>query len=157
MISLMFFALLFSGVEFYLMMVSFVLMLLQIVAGWLIFKKAGIAGWKSIIPIYNDYNMFKIAWSAKFFWITLLFSALYSLCGYLSNSADILLSPVWSWIFIILCIVLGFICLLLQFLFCRKLAFSFGKGIIFTLGLFLFYPLFLIFLGFGSSVYHKRI
>ncbi len=157
MISLMFFALLFTGVEFYLMMVSFVLMLLQIIAGWLIFKKAGIAGWKSIIPIYNDYNMFKIAWSAKFFWITLLFSALYSLCGYLSNSADILLSPVWSWIFIILCIVFGFICLLLQFLFCRKLAFSFGKGIIFTLGLFLFYPLFLIFLGFGSSVYHKRI
>ena len=29
---------------------------------WVVFQKAGIAGWKSIIPIYNSYCLFKIAW-----------------------------------------------------------------------------------------------
>ncbi|MCA9327333.1 hypothetical protein KDA14_02275 [Candidatus Saccharibacteria bacterium] len=35
-----------------------------IVAMWKIFEKAGEAGWKSIIPLYNTYTLFRIAgWS----------------------------------------------------------------------------------------------
>ena len=36
--------------------------ILFIVAWWKIFEKAGEAGWKSIIPFYNYYILFKIAW-----------------------------------------------------------------------------------------------
>ncbi len=34
--------------------------LVMIVAQWVIFTKAGEAGWKSIIPFYNLYTLFKI-------------------------------------------------------------------------------------------------
>jgi len=43
---------------------SFVIMILvivSIIAMWKIFTKAGIEGWKSIIPIYSYYCLFKIA------------------------------------------------------------------------------------------------
>ena len=33
---------------------------LMVIASWKIFEKAGEAGWKSIIPIYNVYILFKI-------------------------------------------------------------------------------------------------
>ena len=38
-----------------------VISVLTIVAAWMIFTKAGEAGWKSIIPIYNVYVMFRVA------------------------------------------------------------------------------------------------
>ena len=42
-------------------MVIMVIGILSIIAMWKIFTKAGIEGWKSIIPIYNYYCLFKIA------------------------------------------------------------------------------------------------
>lgn len=48
---------------------SLVVMLLSIVAMWKIFEKAGEQGWKSIIPIYNVYVLFKLL--KLNFWILL--------------------------------------------------------------------------------------
>ena len=39
---------------------SLTVTVLLIVANWRIFEKAGEAGWKSIIPIYSSYILFKI-------------------------------------------------------------------------------------------------
>lgn len=36
-------------------------LVLSIVAAWKIFTKAGEAGWKSLIPFYNAYTLFRIA------------------------------------------------------------------------------------------------
>ena len=41
--------------------VSLILSILLIVAWWKVFNKAGEAGWKAIIPIYNTYTLVKIA------------------------------------------------------------------------------------------------
>lgn len=41
-----------------------------IIANWLIFKKAGVPGWASLIPFYNVYCMYKIAWGNG--WLFLL-------------------------------------------------------------------------------------
>lgn len=41
--------------------------ILQIIANWNIFTKAGEAGWKSLIPIYGDYVSYKIAWQTSLF------------------------------------------------------------------------------------------
>ncbi|OON84746.1 hypothetical protein BXO88_15745 [Oribacterium sp. C9] len=41
--------------------VSFIVYLLLVVAMWKIFVKAGEAGWKSLIPIFDFYYLFKIA------------------------------------------------------------------------------------------------
>lgn len=42
-------------------LISLAICVLTIVAMWKIFSKAGQAGWKSIIPIYNVYTLCKIA------------------------------------------------------------------------------------------------
>lgn len=41
---------------------TLIIFILFIVAWWKIFEKAGEAGWKSIIPFYNYYILFKIVW-----------------------------------------------------------------------------------------------
>lgn len=42
-------------------LLTFVIAILTIASVWRMFKKAGEAGWKSIIPFYNTYILFKIA------------------------------------------------------------------------------------------------
>lgn len=42
--------------------VAIALIALLIAAEWKIFTKARIAGWKSLIPIYSEYLMFKLSW-----------------------------------------------------------------------------------------------
>lgn len=48
------------GVGYWVAMV--IINALFIVAWWKIFEKAHEAGWKSLIPFYNEYILFKIAW-----------------------------------------------------------------------------------------------
>ncbi|WP_336338554.1 DUF5684 domain-containing protein [Haloarcula brevis] len=43
----------------------------QIAGMWLVFRKAGHAGWKAIVPIYNFYVMLKIGGNA-WWWLVLL-------------------------------------------------------------------------------------
>jgi hypothetical protein len=43
----------------------------QIAGMWLVFQKAGHAGWKAIVPIYNFYVMLKIGGNA-WWWLVLL-------------------------------------------------------------------------------------
>ena len=42
------------------------------------YRKAGVAGWKAYIPVYNTYNNYKISWNVKMFVLTI---ALYILMG----------------------------------------------------------------------------
>ena len=48
------------------------------------YRKAGEAGWKAFIPVYNTNNNYKISWTGKFFFLS---AALYILVTALSNSA----------------------------------------------------------------------
>lgn len=41
------------------LLVSYVLLA---IAGWKMFEKAGEAGWKALIPIWNTYILYKITW-----------------------------------------------------------------------------------------------
>lgn len=63
-------------------LMTLVIAILVIVAMWKIFKKAGEPGWKAIIPIYNNYILFKIVWDTKFFWISLGLGLLSSIITY---------------------------------------------------------------------------
>ena len=47
------------------------------------YRKAGEAGWKAFIPVYNTYNNYKISWNGKMFFLS---AALYILMSALSNS-----------------------------------------------------------------------
>lgn len=54
------------------MIVGVIFAVLNIIAMWKIFAKAGEAGWKSLIPIYNLYVLFKITWGNGWLFLLML-------------------------------------------------------------------------------------
>ncbi|MGN0365433.1 MAG: DUF5684 domain-containing protein [Suilimivivens sp.] len=59
-----------TGVYTVCVIISLVISVLTIIAMWKIFKKAGKPGWASIIPFYNTYCLFDLAWGNG--WLFLL-------------------------------------------------------------------------------------
>jgi hypothetical protein len=51
------------------LVISLVIAIASIVGLWKIFEKAGLEGWKSIIPLYNSYCLFKITWGNGWFFL----------------------------------------------------------------------------------------
>ena len=112
--------------------ISIVYYVLVVIAMYRIFTKAGQAGWKSLIPIYNYYILCKIVHYSFFI---VVFSIV------------IMFIPIVGTL-------IGLILLAISILIINyKLSKRFGHGILFTIGLLLFQPLFYLILGFGSSKY----
>ncbi len=120
--------------------------ILQIIANWIIFTKAGQAGWKSIIPIYSDYISYKIAWQPSYFWIGLLLQVILN-CINKSTGDNA------STILVLLSGILQLAIMIIGIIFSVKLARAFGRGIAFTIGLIFLQPIFLMILAFGESQY----
>ncbi len=129
---------------------SAVLCILSLIAEWRIFTKAGRAGWKCLIPLYNVITEFGFTWKKGKFWSLLLASFLVgagtALIQYstdeITGMAGILLSAV------------GAIAVLVIFIRSNYyLAKSFGHGVPFCIGLLLLGPLFRLILGLGGSEY----
>lgn len=49
--------------------VSLVIFILQIVAKWKIFDKAGEHGWAALVPFYSTYVLYKITWENGLFFL----------------------------------------------------------------------------------------
>ncbi len=131
--------------------VCIVLYILQVIANWRIFTKAGEAGWKSIIPLVNSYTSFKIAWKTVYFWLSLL-GVIATTVGYsLLPAVDGSTAGSPAAMPLICCglIVAG----VLNIVFCVKLSKAFGHGVGFALGLIFLNPVFLLILGLGGSQY----
>ena len=63
----------FFGVGFVItLFISILIMAFFIFVYWIIFTKAGEEGWKSLIPIYNIYILYKIAWGNGMLFLLLL-------------------------------------------------------------------------------------
>ena len=107
---------------------AFIFYILQVIAYWKIFTKAGEEGWKSIIPIYNGYVQYRLTWDVQYFWVAL---GLAVGGGSLALLGTALMNVVALY----------------------KLACAYGHGIGFTIGLFFLNPLFMLILGFGDSEY----
>ena len=107
--------------------VLIVVAVLTIIANWKIFTKAGEAGWKCLIPIYNIVVLFKIAGLSPL-WVL----------GYLAAIIPVVGAFVAAGISIYLMISLGK---------------AFGKSTGFIVGLVLLNTIFTLILGFGSSEY----
>lgn len=102
----------------------------ELVGMWKMFTKAGEAGWKCLIPIYNLVILFKIAGLSP--WLIL--------CYLLS------FIPVVGWL-----VMLG-----LQIYLAINLSKSFGMGNGFAAGLFFLQPIFICILGFGKAEYQNN-
>lgn len=101
--------------------------ILTIIAQWKIFTKAGEAGWKCLIPIYNLVILFKIAGLSPW-WVL----------GYLAAIIPVVGVFIAAGISIYLMISLGK---------------AFGKSTGFIVGLVFLNTIFTLILGFGSSEY----
>ncbi len=101
--------------------------IVQIIAMWKLFTKAGEAGWKSIIPIYNVIILFKISGLSPW----LLFVYLAGIIPFVGWIAPIALNAVLAY----------------------KLAKSFGKDAGWAVGIYFLAPIFYMILAFGSSQY----
>lgn len=108
------------------------------IARWNIFKKAGIDGWKALIPLYTDYLFFKLAWSANVYWYILGLKVIVSI-----SSVDTIL----------LYIIAALVLLTLWIVQNVKLAEKFSKGRGFAIGLILLNPVFMLIISFGKSEY----
>lgn len=107
--------------------VGSIFLILNIIARWRLFKKAGRWGFSALIPIYSDIVLCGIV----------RISPLWLIC---------FLIPVFN-IFFGICYY-GYMSI--------KLAIVFGKSGLFGLGLLFFNPIFVMILGFGDSEYIYR-
>ena len=116
---------------------------LQAIADWKIFTKAGEAGWKSLIPIYNVYVEYEICWTGL---LGLVFVAASLVTGLIDTTNA-------STVVKVLVVVVWILAVLLHLMQSIKLSKSFGKGVGFGLVLFFFGPIGRLILGFGSAQY----
>ena len=122
------------------------IVLLPFIASWNLFKKAGIPGYKSLIPIYNQYLILKISGMSGL-WLIIIYSNLFidllkeTMDSKLPHYIDILFFTIYI-LSLVFAIIRSY-----------KLAKAFNRGIIFMIGLFFFPTLFEIILGIDSSKY----
>lgn len=117
-----------AGMGIFAWIVGLAICVLTIVAMWKIFTKAGEAGWKSIIPIYNYIVLLQIVGLHP----ALVVLALVPFVNFIG-------APV------------------LAILIAIKLAKAFGKGGGFIAGLILLGPIFYLILGFGGAQYDPSV
>ena len=132
------------------LIVSLVLAVLSLVAEWRIFTKAGRAGWKCLIPIYNAITELGFTWKKSKIW-SLVVAALLAGVGsaILEQGGDDILNMVG-----LLLAGVGAIAIMVFTIRSNYyLARSFGHGVPFTIGLLLASPLFRLILGLGGSEY----
>ena len=120
--------------------------ILQIIANWNIFTKAGEAGWKSLIPIYGDYVSYKIAWQTSYFWLSFILGIVASYVSSVNLNESIFLTVIATLLRIVIAVI--------NIMYCIKLSRAFGHGIGFAIGLILLQPIFLLILGFSSDQYY---
>ena len=71
-------------------LVAFALYVVEVIAFWRIFTKAGLPGWYSLIPYFNYYWLFKISWGNGWMFLTIL------LCGIGGILLPIKLAPAYG-------------------------------------------------------------
>ena len=118
--------------------------ILQVIADWKIFTKAGVAGWKSIIPFYNYYVEYGLCWNGMY---GLVYAVAYGAASAISYSGQ------QGGLAVTLMLVLSLLSLVLHIKESLNLAKAFGKGTGFGVCLILFGPIARIVLGFGSARY----
>lgn len=125
-----------------------VIWVVTVVAWWRIFKKAGVPGWKAVIPFYDGHTIFKICWKPAFFWLMLALAV----AGSAMTGFRFSLGGFESVIYII-GFVLTLLALYINVLHSFKLSNAFGHGTGFAIGLVFLPTIFCLILAFGKSRY----
>lgn len=141
--------------------ISVIFYIVEVIACWKIFPKAGEESWKSLIPIYNNYLLFKIAGMKSWFWwmlgIAFVSGLIVSAAGFEPNAIRTNSFVGLNLFGAIVYLVTGVIEAAIMILYCVRLSKAFRHDAGFALGLIFLTPIFLLILGFGSSKYDKKI
>ncbi len=122
-------------------MVIMIYYILCVIGKWKVFNKMGEAGWKSLIPIYSDYIIYRDCWQTTPFYIML--ACLVIVAFFSSEDASSSMQMLVNFA--------GMAASVISFLANIKMSRSFGHGYLFAFGLFLLEPIFTIILGFNSD------
>lgn len=129
--------------------------ILQVVAYWKIFTKAGKPGWHSIIPYLNDWDKTDLSWNRTMAWVLLVCMILGSIFVSMGTTTNADGETTTNFIGTIGSI-MGIVSLIISIIGEYKLAKAFGKGFGFFLGLLFLNPIFKLILGFGDAQYQGR-
>lgn len=116
-----------TGIVLVISLIASIIGIIQLIAMWKIFTKAGEKGWKAIIPIYNFVILFKISGLSPW----LIFVYLVAIIPFIGWIAPIAMTAIL----------------------CYKLAKSFGKDAGWAVGLYFLPFVFYLILAFGKSEY----
>ena len=128
---------------------SAVIFVLNAIASYKIFKKAGESGWKAWIPFLNDYTEYKFAWKKGVFWLTIVLAVAAGIITAATSEDE---STVWPVVTSLISLVVAVLNLIKQF----KISKVFGHGAGFGLGMIFLPTIFRWILGFGSSQYQGK-
>lgn len=104
------------------LIVSIIAVVLLTVANWKIFTKSGNPGWYSLIPFYNFYKLYQICWKGSMGITVMILTFGMGLASYYTDDLLILAVP-------------AAISILIQLVFCGKLAKAYGKGFLTAIAL----------------------
>ncbi len=125
-------------------MVMVLLFILQVIADWKIFSKAGVAGWKSLIPFYNVIVEYGISWNTTMGIVSVA-------CGFCTALLNLWSdTPNWQVLLFFIVAIVAFVLHIIQSL---KLSKCFGKGTGFGIFLILCGPIARLVLGLGKVRY----
>ncbi len=143
------------------MIIVVVLCILQMIAWWKIFVKAGEEGWKAIVPFYNLYIFYKIVGMKNWFWCFICLNVIAAFVAEITNFNTLDYSKntftganLFGAIVYFLTLVAGAVIQIVQSV---RLSKAFDRSVIFTLGLVFLEPIFILVLAFDSSKYNKKV
>ena len=126
---------------------------LSLIGKYFIFEKMGMPGWKSLIPIYSDYLLFRELIGAGYFWGYIASALLAGSCSAFVTIG--LVSGVMEFLFIITAVAACTVTIAIQIKLAHSLSKSFGHGIGYTFGLIFIEPIMLMILGLGNNRYAR--
>lgn len=135
------------------LMTAVFIFVLSLIGKYFIFEKMGMPGWKSLIPIYSDYLLFRELIGAGYFWGYIASALLAGSCSALVTIGVV--SGVMEFLFIITAVAACTVTIAIQIKLAHSLSKSFGHGIGYTFGLVFIEPIMLMILGLGNNRYAR--
>lgn len=145
-----------SAIVFALLIALAVYGLIWVISVWRIFTKAGNKGWKALVPFYNVYTLYKVAWKKKMFWVMIGAAAFSGVVAGVVSGLGLHIPENLTWISAPVDLICWIVILVTEIRLQVKLAKAFGKGGGFAVGLIflpvIFYPI----LAFGKAKFRRR-
>lgn len=125
-----------------LLLVSIALLVFYYVCAWKVYKKFGLSGWKSIIPIYSNYVLASVLVEKA---LAIAWTVMTAITLFLSGLSSYSFEPTG------LSVTCGIVTFILQILIMHALSTTFGHGGWFTVGLVVLPLVFWAILAFGQE------